>query len=114
MTNRDKLVSILLRAVSDGHCLDSRADLEELADYLSANVAPVVHGRWIHPKGYVVSNGFLCSVCGHEETSYYAINPRHDCCIADEHGNFYHPPKINYCPNCGTKMDAELLKGGEG
>ena len=42
MSNRDQLVSILLRAVSDGHCLDSRADLEELANYLSANVAPVV------------------------------------------------------------------------
>ena len=66
----------------------------------------VVHGRWVHPKGYVMSNGFKCSECGHEEVSYYPINPRRGgVCIADENGNFYYPPKMNYCPNCGAKMD---------
>ena len=67
----------------------------------------VVHGRWVHPKGYVVSNGFKCSVCGHEEKSYYPIHPRRGACVADENGNFFYPPKINYCPNCGAKMDAD-------
>ena len=72
----------------------------------TADVAPVRHGRWIHPKGYVVSNGFLCSECGHEEASHLAINPRHGgVCLADDNGNFFYPPKINYCPNCGAKMD---------
>ena len=64
-----------------------------------------VQGRWVHPKGYVVSNGFLCSECGHEEASHHPINPRSGgCCIADENGNFFYPPKINYCPNCGADM----------
>ena len=66
----------------------------------------VVHGRWVHPKGYVVSNGFFCSNCGYEEVSLHAINPRSGgFCIADEHGNFFHPPKKNYCSNCGAKME---------
>ena len=65
-------------------------------------------GEWVHPKNYVVSNGFLCSKCGHEEASYRPINPRSGgVCIADENGNFYHPPKINFCPNCGADMRQE-------
>ncbi len=62
-------------------------------------------GVWVHPKGYVVSNGFLCSECGYEKASYHPINPRPGgCCIADENGNFYYPPDTNYCPNCGADM----------
>jgi hypothetical protein len=77
----------------------------------AVNEAPTVgqkKGRWIHPKGYVVSNGFLCSECGHQEASLYPINPRPGgVCLADEHGNFYHPPKMNYCPECGADMRGE-------
>ena len=49
----------------------------------AADVAPVVHGRWV--------NGCQCSVCG------------------DRHGpyNSRHRPYYNYCPNCGAKMDDE-------
>lgn len=90
MTNRDQLVSILLRAVSDGHCLDSRADLEELADYLSANVAPVVHGRWKQIKSYATKAKYRCSVCGRTIMSANRVNME----------------KYPYC-HCGAKMDAE-------
>ena len=47
----------------------------------AADVAPVVHGRWL--------NGRQCSVCG------------------DRHGpyNSRHRPYYNYCPHCGAKMD---------
>ena len=50
----------------------------------AADVAPVVHGRWV--------NGCQCSVCG------------------DRHGpyNSHHKAYYNYCPNCGAKMDEEV------
>ena len=50
----------------------------------AADVAPVVHGKWV--------NGCQCSVCG------------------DRHGpyNSRHRPYYNYCPNCGAKMDEEV------
>ena len=53
----------------------------------AADVAQVVHGRWV--------NGCQCSVCG------------------DRHGpyNSRHRPYYNYCPNCGAKMDLEALNG---
>ena len=84
----------------------------QLADYLIANGVTVQEcGEWVHPKGYVMSNGFLCSKCGHQEASYYPINPRPSGgCMSDENGNFYHPPKLNYCPNCGAKMMSQPPK----
>ena len=67
-----------------------------LHDVPTADVAPVVHGRWDNiPNTYmsVISkdrayhgNATTCSLC-HE------VNP-----------NAY---KTNYCPNCGAKMDKE-------
>lgn len=58
--------------------------LAMIDDMPTANVAPVVHGRWVY--------GCQCSVCG------------------DRHGpyNSRHKPYYNYCPNCGAKMDEEV------
>lgn len=86
-----------------------RVSNEMLVDYLITNgVVVQKHGRWIHPKNYVVTNGFLCSECGLEETSYQPINPRGGgMCIADKNGNFYYPPKIKFRPACGCIMDLE-------
>ena len=59
----------------------SNALMEEIKAIPAADVAPVVHGRWV--------NGCQCSVCG------------------DRHGpyNSRHRPYYNFCPNCGAKMD---------
>lgn len=79
---------------------------EVIADNMIAHGVTVQEcGEWVHPKEYVISNGFLCSKCEHKEVSYYPINPRPGgAYIADENGNFFYPPKLNYCPNCGAKM----------
>ena len=57
----------------------------------TADVAPVVHGRWLH-SGYEEYSGHLalvkCSRCSHEA---YAI-----ACYVREG---------NYCPYCGARMD---------
>ena len=57
----------------------------------AADVAPVVHGRWIHSRYEDCSEQFelvKCSQCNHEA---YAM-------ALYVHGG-------NYCPNCGAKMD---------
>ena len=110
MDVREKLVDILKQAPFEGKVLDEwwwEEKIKRIADHLISNGVTVQEcGEWVHPKGYVVSNGFLCSKCGHEEASYYPINPRSGVfCISDKNGNFYYPPKLNYCPNCGAKMD---------
>lgn len=63
------------------------ADLVEIfAEITAADVAPVRHGRWENRQG-----GFwgvaTCSVCGEKFPT-------------GEIG-------LNYCPNCGAKMDGE-------
>lgn len=62
----------------------------QLGRMTAADVAPVVHGRWIrfkeHDSCYV---HMRCSEC-----SAYWSDPSH----ADS---------FRYCPNCGAKMDGE-------
>lgn len=65
--------------------VDRRVDLnaktkpmfQELISLPAADVAPVMHGRWISHKGYCE-----CNLCHNLFGSYF-----------------------NYCPNCGAKMD---------
>lgn len=57
----------------------------------TVDVEPVRHGRWIY-KG--VRGRFPvceCSVCGNVENADWAV-------LGDN---------VNYCPNCGAKMDKE-------
>lgn len=71
----------------------SNCVLHELAmkvvGHPAADVAPVVHGRWEEKcvAGFdkTFCTVFVCSAC---ETSYRA-------------------PNMNYCPNCGARMDGE-------
>lgn len=56
-----------------------------------ADVAPVVHGRWIHSRYEDCSEQFelvKCSQCNHEA---YAMA--------------FYVRGGNYCPSCGAKMD---------
>lgn len=57
----------------------------------AANVAPVVHGRWVHSRYDDCSEQFervRCSQCNQEA---YAMA--------------FYVRGGNYCPNCGAKMD---------
>ena len=53
----------------------------------AADVAPVVHGRWIEQEKYTFGVMYDCSIC--------------DNLILDNGHSW------NYCPNCGCKMDLE-------
>lgn len=60
---------------------------QALASVPAADVAPVVHGRWLH-SGYTDHLEVVkCSECNHEA---FAIS----LYVCDG----------NYCPNCGAKM----------
>lgn len=58
--------------------------VEDIEDAPAADVAPVVHGRWIEDHDYL-----KCSECG--------VMVKWDFTFFDI-GNW------NYCPNCGAKM----------
>ena len=57
----------------------------DVDDAPAADVAPVVHGRWVEKEKYTFGIMYDCSLCENR--------------ILDNG----HP--WNYCPNCGAKMD---------
>lgn len=61
--------------------------LSELYDFLEADAALVVHGRWIE-NGIKDSMLSKCSACGFSCGAY----------------------SFNYCPNCGARMDREVFE----
>ena len=62
----------------------------EIADIPAADVAPVVHGRWVEKEKYTFGIMYDCSLCENR--------------ILDNG----HP--WNYCPNCGSKMNLDEEK----
>lgn len=63
------------------------SDMEIIRKLSSADVAPVVHSRWIK-----TADGAECENCGREAVYQ----------IVDDHWE-YEP----WCPHCGAKMDAQ-------
>lgn len=55
----------------------------------AADVAPVVHGKWLKPE-YEYHVG-ICSLCG---------------CVPLKPA--FRSTPYNYCPNCGAKMDGKV------
>lgn len=60
----------------------------DLKDIPAADVAPVVHGRWIEKTAHDRRQYFECSNCGKQENKHTAI-------------------RGGFCWNCGAKMDKE-------
>lgn len=57
-------------------------------NFPAADVAPVVHGKWIEQEKYTFGTMYDCSICG-------------DRILDNGHA-------WNYCPNCGAKMDGDI------
>lgn len=77
--------------------LSALKEREERSAQPPADVAPVVHGRWIENQHWEYKNGNMtmngdtgvgCSACG--KVNFTGINQ-----------------KTPYCPSCGAKMDLE-------
>ena len=73
----------MVMAAKWGDGSDGAMAMEIVASAPTADVAPVVHGRWIYDKK---AQRPYCSVC--KGYFYGATNS-----------------PMSYCPNCGTKMD---------
>lgn len=69
-----------------------------IEDFPAADVAPVVHGRWVAVDGDSPCDEWDCTACGQRRTYMCEMD-------ADDMKEFY-----PYCPNCGARMD---LKEGE-
>lgn len=71
----------------DGFKSDFDAAYKELLEAKSADVAPVVYGKWeLRHEGY--GHYWECSVCHTNPCIYVTRNTK-------------------FCPNCGAKMDSE-------
>lgn len=90
MSEYIKREAALMKLMQDG-C--SAKNLQSISDMPAADVAEVVHGRWIDgAEDFTCGNhNAECSIC----RCYVSW----DGCDED----------FNYCPNCGAKMD-----GGNG
>lgn len=77
----------MVMAAKWGDGSDGAMAMEIVASALAADVAPVRHGRWIERKSFHAEGGIVakCSAC--QKDVQYLGNP------------------LNFCPNCGTKMD---------
>ena len=74
------------RACGTGDAIDM------IEDTTAADVAPVVHGRWIKDNNSLQTDDYYCC--------YFDYNCS-EC--GNVVNNRYELPK--YCPNCGAKMD---------
>lgn len=76
-------------AAWDGHRFDAEF-IENALDFIpAADVAPVVHGRWVHLGG----DEWCCSACGF---------------VISTEGSWEKPTK-KYCEDCGAKMEGESI-----
>lgn len=83
--NREAAIRALLNDAPE-QVSYSREDAADCIRYMdAADVAPVVHGRWLYGDYYDI--GDVCSEC-------------------DWDSQITHP-SYRYCPNCGAKMDKE-------
>jgi hypothetical protein len=85
-----KREAALMKLMQDG-C--SAKNLQSISDMPSADVAEVVHGRWIKDDFLSddVNNAEKCSQCG-ELIGWFGNLPK-------------------YCPECGAKMDGGVERG---
>ena len=86
-----KREAALMKLMQDG-C--SAKNLQSISDMPAADVAPVVHGRWVHLGG----DEWCCSACGFVITT---------------EGSWDKPTK-KYCEDCGAMMDGGRKDGGDG
>ena len=87
MTEYIEREKVLSKAAPVEGCFSDMISAYDVIMLPAADVAPVVHGEWVHEH---ISEGYAWVMCSECEAVIHKIliNKR-----------------LNYCPNCGAKMD---------
>lgn len=80
---RDAAVAFLENMAASRYLIQCFKDKEK---FPAADVAPVRHGEWRYSKSYYEAEENYCSLCNQLMTTARGV-------------------RMNYCPNCGAKMD---------
>ena len=86
---RESAIEAIMSDPPDAHYPQWYAD--KIKAIPVADVAPVVHGRWIEQEKYTFGVMYDCSIC-------------RDRILDNGHS-------WNYCPNCGARMDGGSENG---
>ena len=87
---RENAIAWFMPYAHTGESIDADVVISDIKGMKAADVAPVVHGRWIHSRYEDCSEQFelvKCSQCNHEASAMA-----------------FYVRGGNYCPNCGAKM----------
>ena len=99
-----KREAALMKLMQDG-C--NAKNLQSISDISGADVAPVVYGRWVYKHRH---RGGIHIYEGKDEmgeTHRISVDERYevDDPYCSECGKLNESVWLNYCPNCGAKMD---------
>ena len=81
---REDVIAWFMPYAHTGESIDADVVISDIRGMKSADVAPVVHGRWVPTKAPFMNECEDCSVCGYRTVWGH---------------------RYNYCPNCGSKMN---------
>lgn len=86
--------AVLFATCGSGYQYEATCAIDLIPD---ADVAPVVHGRWLN-----FYNDFSCAECDRCGTTFEVTD-------SESNEGLWNAFKLsyNYCPNCGAKMDGE-------
>lgn len=79
--------------------MDIRPPFAVVRDFPAADVAPVVHGRWVYDENATDwgIGGYVCSECKNKNNNLPCNKVK----------NVHVFSGSKFCPNCGAKMDKE-------
>ena len=96
---------------SEGTLIEAYSAIDDLMDIPAADVALVRHGRWEWREKWDTSDtnhyvsleycGWYCSHCGIELGEYLTTKTGETLYLDDD----FREPLLDFCPNCGAKMD---------
>ena len=81
---REDVIAWFMPYAHTGERIDADVVISDIKGMKAADVAPVVHGRWVPTKAPFMNECEDCSVCGYRTVWGH---------------------RYNYCPHCGAKMD---------